>query len=73
MTDQTDAREEVRCVLLPLQHGSLLLPSAALAEMISCKEVISFKEMISLDKPTPMDNAPPWLLGYVAWREARHG
>ncbi len=47
---------EIRCVLIPSGGARLLLPNAAVAEVIT------------LSKPEPVENAPDWLLGRIAWR-----
>jgi len=44
-------------LLLPLEDRTLLLPSAAIAEVIHHKAV-----------PEPVENAPDWLLGQIEWR-----
>ncbi len=46
----------LRCLLLPVQDKTLILPYAAITE------VIEFSE------PTPIPNAPAWLLGKIDWR-----
>jgi len=51
--------QEIRGVLLPVGISHLLLPNAAVAE------VITFQE------PEPQDGAPDWLLGWITWR-GRH-
>jgi chemosensory pili system protein ChpC len=49
---------EIRGVLIPTSSERLLLPNAALAE------VIDFRE------PTPPGrDAPPWVLGSIVWRQ----
>ncbi len=47
---------EVRAVLLPLQHGQLLLPNASVAEIAAFRE------------PSELPGSPEWLLGMVSWR-----
>jgi chemosensory pili system protein ChpC len=47
---------EIRCVLIPSGGARLLLPNAAVAEVIT------------LSKPEPVEGAPEWLLGRIAWR-----
>lgn len=52
--------EEVRSVLLPLHGGFLLLPNAAVSEVIGYRD------------PEPLDEqlaAPDWLMGQLQWRE----
>ncbi len=51
---------DVRSVLLPLEGGVLLLPNAAVSEVIGYQN------------PEPMDghvDAPDWLKGILPWRE----
>jgi chemosensory pili system protein ChpC len=55
MSEQPLPRE-IRCVLIPVGHLRLLLPNATVAEVIT------------LPTPEPVDNAPEWLLGRIAWR-----
>lgn len=50
---------EVRGVAVPSGRADLLLPNAAVAEVITYQE------------PAPYPGAPPWLLGSVAWHERR--
>ena len=47
---------EIRCVLVPVGSLRLLLPNAAIAEVIT------------QSKPEPVAGAPDWLLGRIAWR-----
>lgn len=47
---------EIRCVLVPVGPLRLLLPNATVAEVIS------------LPAAEPVDGAPDWLLGRIAWR-----
>jgi len=47
---------ELRGVVLPTGNADLLLPNAAVAEVVGYKE------------PAPFANAPLWLLGGVPWR-----
>ena len=47
---------ELRGVLLPVGSRVLLLPNAAVAELIGYQE------------PEPDSSAPDWLLGQLAWR-----
>jgi len=47
----------LNCLLLPLSDRILLLPSAAVAEVIRYP-----------GKPEPVNNAPAWLLGRINWR-----
>ncbi|MDQ0011271.1 chemosensory pili system protein ChpC [Luteibacter jiangsuensis] len=47
---------EIRCVLIPSGGVRLLLPNAAVAEVITLAGV------------EPVADAPAWLLGRIAWR-----
>jgi chemosensory pili system protein ChpC len=47
---------EIRCVLIPSGGVRLLLPNAAVAEVITLAGV------------APVADAPAWLLGRIAWR-----
>jgi chemosensory pili system protein ChpC len=47
----------VHCLGIPLQQVSLLLPNAAIAEIIGYSEA------------DPIEGAPPWLLGRLSWRD----
>jgi len=47
---------EIRCVLVPVGNLRLLLPNATVAEVIT------------LPTTESVENAPPWLLGRIAWR-----
>ena len=47
---------EIRCVLVPAGDLRLLLPNATIAEVIT------------MPTPEPVDGAPGWLLGRIAWR-----
>ena len=49
---------EVRGVLLPLHHGHLLLPNAAISEVAGYRT-----------PEPPAENAPDWLLGILTWRQ----
>lgn len=49
--------QEIRGVLIPLQGEQLLLPNAAVAEVIDYRE------------PDAVDAAPAWVLGTTAWRQ----
>jgi chemosensory pili system protein ChpC len=55
MSEQQLPRE-IRCVLVPVGNLRLLLPNATVAEVIT------------LPTPEPVDGAPDWLLGRIAWR-----
>ncbi|PWK84744.1 chemotaxis protein CheW [Fulvimonas soli] len=47
---------EIRCVLVPAGNLRLLLPNATVAEVIT------------LPTPEPVEGAPEWVLGRIAWR-----
>jgi chemosensory pili system protein ChpC len=47
---------EIRCLMISAGSLRLLLPNATVAEVIS------------LPAPAPVDGAPAWLLGHIAWR-----
>jgi chemosensory pili system protein ChpC len=49
---------EVRSVLLPLQQGRLLLPNAAVCEVVGYR-----------DPDRGPEDAPAWWLGQFAWRQ----
>jgi chemosensory pili system protein ChpC len=48
--------DTVRSLLMPITWGSLLLPSAAVAEVVAYHH------------HTPLDEGPPWLMGRFSWR-----
>jgi chemosensory pili system protein ChpC len=47
---------EIRCVLVPVGDLRLLLPNATIAEVVT------------QSTPEPVEGAPHWLLGRIAWR-----
>jgi chemosensory pili system protein ChpC len=51
----TGATEELYCLLVPLADDRLLVPRSCVTEVINYQA------------PTPMEGAPPWYLGTVAW------
>ena len=53
----TAAAEELYCLLVPLADDRLLVPRS------------SVTEVINYQAPTPMEGAPPWYLGTVAWAD----
>lgn len=55
MSEQPLPRE-IRCVLVPAGDVRLLLPNATVAEVIT------------MPTPEPVEGAPDWLLGRIAWR-----
>jgi chemosensory pili system protein ChpC len=54
MAEQVDS---VRCMVMPLNGGALLIPNAALAEVISYSA-----------PPEELSKEAPWLVGFAAWR-----
>jgi chemosensory pili system protein ChpC len=50
--------EVLRCLLLPIEGQNIIVPYAAVAE------VVSFQE------PKTIPKAPNWLLGHMTWRKA---
>ncbi len=51
----TQAGDELYCLLVPLAEERLLVPRACISEVINYQA------------PTPMDGAPAWYLGTIAW------
>ncbi len=51
--------DAVHCLTIPVEDEVMLLPNAAIAEVVSYKE------------PTPLNDAPDWFLGYIDWRDRR--
>jgi len=49
--------DSVHCLSIPLKEIHLLLPNAAVAEIIGYADA------------EPIDGAPPWLLGRLTWRD----
>ncbi len=49
------AGDELYCLLVPLADDRLLLPRSCVTEVVNYQA------------PTPMDGAPPWYLGTIAW------
>ena len=49
--------EAVHCLLIPLHEETMLLPNAAVAEVVSYSE------------PKAIADAPDWLLGWLTWRD----
>ena len=47
--------DEIYCLLVPLADERLLVPRSCVTEVINYQA------------PTPMEGAPPWYLGTVAW------
>ena len=52
-----DAVTDVRCMLIPLHEGRLLLPNAAVAEVIGYRD------------PERVTREEPWLRGEVHWHQ----
>ena len=48
---------DVRCMLIPMRHGRMLLPSAAVAEVIGYRT------------PDAVDGQPQWMQGTVSWHQ----
>lgn len=46
----------VSSLLVPLQQKNLLVPNVAVAEVVPTTSL------------SPLENAPPWFLGYLEWR-----
>ena len=46
----------VHSLLIPMANDTLLLPNAAVAEIIALTDI------------EPVENAPEWLLGFINWR-----
>ncbi|MFO7602183.1 MAG: chemotaxis protein CheW [Gammaproteobacteria bacterium] len=51
--------EAVHCLIIPVFGAELLLPNAAVAEVVSYRE------------SEPAENTPEWFLGYINWRDLR--
>jgi len=49
----------IHCLTIPLHEETALLPNAAIGEVIAYK------------KPSPIDDAPEWFLGFIEWRDKR--
>jgi len=47
--------EEIRCILLPLINGTLLLPHSSMVEMLPERDA------------TPIVDSPDWILGEIEW------
>ena len=48
--------EEIKCIILKVNGDELLMPNAAVAEIIPIKNIIN------------VANKPGWMLGYLDWR-----
>jgi chemosensory pili system protein ChpC len=51
-----DRGQEIKCVILTLRSENVMVPNAAIAEIISAKDA------------THADDAPNWFLGKMPWR-----
>jgi chemosensory pili system protein ChpC len=49
------AAQELYCLLVPLHEDRLLMPRSCVTEVVNYQA------------PTPMEGAPPWYLGTIAW------
>lgn len=49
----------IHCLTIPLYNETMILPNAAIAEVIGYK------------KATAIDDAPDWFLGYIEWRDKK--
>ena len=47
--------DEIYCLLVPLADERLLVPRSCVTEVVNYQA------------PTPMEGAPPWYLGTIAW------
>lgn len=56
---QRQQYDAVHSLLLPLNADIVLLPNAAVAEVIP------------FSQPETIEDAPEWLLGYISWRDRR--
>ncbi len=52
----SEQKDELKCILLTLQSENVILPNAAVAEIIPSRDVVA------------IDNAPAWMLGTMSWR-----
>jgi len=53
------AHEAIHCLTIPLYEETVLLPNAAIAEIVAYME------------PEMIEGAPDWLLGNVSWRDTQ--
>ncbi|MCP3670285.1 MAG: chemotaxis protein CheW [Gammaproteobacteria bacterium] len=56
MSTEAESALEIRGVLLPLNKAQLLLPNAAVSEVVPYQDL------------TPASDVPEWFLGFQAWR-----
>lgn len=47
----------LHCMMIPVDHETLLLPTSAMAEVVD------------FQPPRPTEAAPPWLLGQIDWED----
>jgi chemosensory pili system protein ChpC len=47
----------IHCMLAPTEEDTLLLPTSVLAEVVD------------FEQPSPMAEAPPWLIGQIEWEK----
>ena len=50
------AEEQIKCVLLTVNEDRIILPNAAIAEIVPIRNIIN------------VANKPDWMLGYLDWR-----
>lgn len=53
----SEASPEIRCMMIPLRKGRLLLPNAAVVEVIGYRD------------PDPLPQTAAWLQGKVSWQQ----
>ncbi len=46
----------IKSLLLPMKTSNVIVPNASIAEIVSVEHVL------------PVNDAPPWMLGYLSWR-----
>jgi len=54
---KTGKRPTIHCMLAPTEEDILLLPTSVLAEVVDYQQ------------PSPMVEAPPWLIGQIEWEK----
>lgn len=52
----SQAGEQIKCVVLTINEGQVILPNAAIAEIVPIRNIIN------------VANKPDWMLGYLDWR-----
>lgn len=50
------AEDQIKCVVLKVNGGELLMPNASVAEIVPIRNIIN------------VANKPDWMLGYLDWR-----